>query len=491
MRRGFVSSVTALLAGTSLALAQPPATPDPAAAVAPNGAGQPAAVGPNGIGQPSPAGLPPGPGAPAMDAPRSPYWPAAPGAPGADRPGSPYWPDPIGKTQCAGPACMVPQASHEDRPLGQIFAWGSAEYLLWWVKNQPLHTPLITTGPATTPIPPGPGALGAPGTVVLFGDSDIDYHTFSGARFTLGFGLGDTRDDIWGMEGSGFFTERRTTQFVAASSATGAPVLARPFLNALPPPMETVAIVSEPGLATGSVAVASNSAIYGWDLNVVRSVSRGGPLHVDLLGGYRYLNLSEDLDIGQNSVAGAPITLGGNILLPAANSVVVFDSFHTRNEFYGPQLGARVEFCGERLFLTGLVKVALGDSHEVVGLGGYTSRSGVGTVAGVTPGGLLVAASNAGQHSHDEFAVVPEVDVNVGYQINKVFRVFLGYTFLYWSDVVRPGDQINRAVNPNLIPISPGFRGTTTGVGPLQPSFSFQRTDFWAQGLNFGLELRF
>src|SRR5205814_3411841 len=45
MRRGFLSSVTALLAGTSLALAQPPATPDPAAAVVPNGTGQPTAGG--------------------------------------------------------------------------------------------------------------------------------------------------------------------------------------------------------------------------------------------------------------------------------------------------------------------------------------------------------------------------------------------------------------------------------------------------------------
>src|SRR5207245_2344571 len=142
--------------------------------------------------------------------------------------------------------------------------------------------------------------------------------------------------------------------------------------------------------------------------------------------------------------------------------------------------GARVQYCGERFVLSGLFKLAIGDSHEVVGLGGFTSRSGAATVAGVTPAGLLVVSSNAGQHSKDEFAVVPEVNVNVGYQVNRALRVFMGYTFLYWSDVVRPGDQINRTVNPNLVPISPTFRPGST---PAQPSFSFQRTDFWAQGL--------
>src|SRR5207245_2140463 len=145
----------------------------------------------------------------------------------------------------SAPACMVPQAPHDDAALGRFFVWGSAEYLLWWVKNQPLSAPLVTTGPPGTPIPPGPGALGAPGTAVLFGGSDIDYHTFSGGRFTLGFGLGQSCDDLWGLEASGFLTERRVSQFAATSGPTGAPILARPFVNALTN-TETVAIVSEP-----------------------------------------------------------------------------------------------------------------------------------------------------------------------------------------------------------------------------------------------------
>ena len=53
---------------------------------------------------------------------------------------------------------------------------------------------------------------------------------------------------------------------------------------------------------------------------------------------------------------------------------------------------------------------------------------------------------------------------------------------------VLPGDQINRTVNPGLVPTSQTFG---TAGGPLQPSPIFQRTDFWAQGVNFGLEYRY
>jgi hypothetical protein len=53
----------------------------------------------------------------------------------------------------------------------------------------------------------------------------------------------------------------------------------------------------------------------------------------------------------------------------------------------------------------------------------------------------------------------------------------VGYTFLYISSVVRPSDQIDRSVNiapPNT-----------------RPAFSFHATDFWTQGVNLGLEIRF
>src|SRR5262245_25717364 len=60
-------------------------------------------------------------------------------------------------------------------PSSQL--WVSGEYLLWWVKNGPLSVPLITTGPFLPPPGVSPGVLGQPGTTLVYGLTDINYHT--------------------------------------------------------------------------------------------------------------------------------------------------------------------------------------------------------------------------------------------------------------------------------------------------------------------------
>lgn len=466
MRKGFLGSLTALLAGTALALAEPPATSDPAPAAAPNGTGQPPTLTP-----PHPVS------APAVEGPRS-----------------PYWPNPFGYSPTWGAPALPHEGAADDKPHREFITWGSAEYLLWWVKNQPLGIPLVTTGnPATL------GALGSPDTVVLFGGSNLDYHTFSGGRFTLGFGLGRDVWADWGVEGSGFFVEKRPVTFTASSSVIGVPLLARPIQNALDG-TETVALISDPGVpgsqqnlaggvARGSVAVNSFSDVYGWDVDIVRGWYRDGPLHVKLLGGFRYINLSEELNIFSDStlLPGGVAGLAGSAVVPPS-TVAILDHFATRNEFYGGQLGARLDYSGGAWVVSALGKVALGSTHEVIDLSGATRGSGPAVINGLVPAGLLVLSSNRGVRAHDEFAVVPEIGINVGYQICPSLRVFAGYTFLYVSDVARPGDQISRTVNPNIVPASRTF-GTATG--PAEPSFTFNRTDFWAQGANFGFEFRY
>jgi hypothetical protein len=68
--------------------------------------------------------------------------------------------------------------------------------------------------------------------------------------------------------------------------------------------------------------------------------------------------------------------------------------------------------------------------------------------------------------------------------------VFAGYEILYWNRVVRPGDQIDHNVNlsQNAV-LDP--KGVGTLVGPAQPAPLFNRSDFWAQGINLGLEYRY
>src|SRR5207244_361036 len=110
------------------------------------------------------------------------------------------------------------------------------------------------------------------------------------------------------------------------------------------------------------------------------------------------------------------------------------------------------------------------------------------TPATVTNAGLLALATNSGRHARDDFAVLPEIGVNFGFQITDRLQAFVGYTYMYWSNVVRPGDQVDLGLNPNLIPTSATFN---TAGGPARPAFSFRDTDFWAQGINVGMEFRY
>jgi hypothetical protein len=84
--------------------------------------------------------------------------------------------------------------------------------------------------------------------------------------------------------------------------------------------------------------------------------------------------------------------------------------------------------------------------------------------------------------------VVPEFNLNVGRQVTDSLRLFVGYTFLYMSNVVRPGDQIDTTVNTTQLP---DYTGPGTLSGPARPAFTWRDTGMWVQGINVGAQLRF
>jgi hypothetical protein len=99
--------------------------------------------------------------------------------------------------------------------------------------------------------------------------------------------------------------------------------------------------------------------------------------------------------------------------------------------------------------------------------------------------GIFALGTNQGARSRDKIAYIPEANLKLGYRLRQNVAVTMGYDFMYISSVVLGGDQ----VNPNL-----NLSQTNGGllVGPREPAFlGFRDTDFWAQGLNFGLEVAF
>jgi hypothetical protein len=322
--------------------------------------------------------------------------------------------------------------------------------------------------------------LGEPGTAVLFGGSEVDGGVRSGGRFAAGAWL--DHGQRCGVEGGAFFLESKSADFSAASG--GNPILARPFLDATTnrPASELVAL---PGLASGSVSArAASTGLVGADALLRANLCCGCDSRLDLVGGYRFLRLADHLGVREDVVstgASSP-----SFIVPGT-ALSVADQFDTRNEFHGFNLGLRGEARRGPWVLRGLAAVAVGDNHEVVDVSGATTVTVPGAPPPVTsPGGLLALQSNIGRQSRDRVAVIPEFGAQAGYQLTAHLRAYAGYTFLYWGEVVRAGDQVDLAVNPNLLPPV-----TQPVSGPLRPAPRFENTSFWAQGIDLGIELRF
>ena len=68
---------------------------------------------------------------------------------------------------------------------------------------------------------------------------------------------------------------------------------------------------------------------------------------------------------------------------------------------------------------------------------------------------MMDYSGNAGKFTHNNLEAVPEGSIKIAYAFNEHFSVSLGYFFLYFPNVVRPGDQIDRRVNVQSVPAAP------------------------------------
>src|SRR5262249_36492422 len=174
-----------------------------------------------------------------------------------------------------------------------------------------------------------------------------------GVRANVGFWV-----KPWlGLELGGFILEKGEADLGATSN--GSIVLARPFINAATRAPDSLLIAS-PGLASGAIDVHSSSQLYGTELNLLVNAARGCACGVNLLGGFRYVNLEEDLDVTQSTLLLAPGGRSfGGMGLPAGSRLAILDSLDTRNQFYGGQVGLQTGCQMGRFFLGTTAKVAL------------------------------------------------------------------------------------------------------------------------------------
>jgi hypothetical protein len=272
-----------------------------------------------------------------------------------------------------------------------------------------------------------------------------------------------------------------------AASSGGNPLLARPFVN-IQTGLQASQLVANLASATNQslvplrgniVASYGRELLWGAEASLLKRLCCGPAdefdYRVDCLIGPRFLHLAEDIQVVEavEVPAGARPQSGTRILRR--------DEFDTTNEFYGGQVGLKVDSVWWRCCsVQFLGKIGLGVMQQTADIQGNTEISQPGQTTIVSPGGLLALPTNIGEHSRARFVVVPELGIKLGWQAHQQLRLSVGYNIIYASSVARPGDQVDLRVNTSQIPPS-------TLVGEPRPAFQFKGTDWWAQGISFGL----
>jgi Putative beta barrel porin-7 (BBP7) len=350
-----------------------------------------------------------------------------------------------------------------------------AEYLAWTIRDSNLPI-LLVAGPAGT-VDTSDGNLN--GTIPVVGGGSINNDWRSGFRINAGMWINECQN--WGIDGSYFFLSKQSNAVTVASN--GNPELGRPYFDPVGTPVPPLAgpgtyaeVVARAGVAGIFTAETSNS-LWGADLNVRKGLLIGCRWRVDALAGFRYLNFNEELHINELSTA-------TNTTVPMTG--VLQDNFEVKNNFYGGQLGLVGELQRGRWSIDWFTKVALGTTNQAVDIHGAQALIVNGAPAAAANFGLLAQPTNSGHFTRNEFSVVPEFGINVGWQATPHLKLYCGYNFLYWSNVLRVGDQIDPVLN---VPSRPGpLLLQRQPANPARPAVLFNDTDFWAQGVNVGLQ---
>jgi hypothetical protein len=327
-----------------------------------------------------------------------------------------------------------PFSSSRNPNNNKIYITGDT--LLWWLKPSD-YPVLVTTGtPPTTAI----------------GDSSTPLQMFTGLRMNFGYWFDP--DHCLGMEQGFLYLGRETTRQSVRSNAAGVPAIGPAIIN---PFTGATFRVAAPGVSNGSATATFMSEMWGADSNVRKCLFADNCVTLDGLIGFRYLGLKEDFSL--STVSTVPRT---------GERLAIMDSFATQNHFYGPQIGFVSESRWRRFYLDSTFKLGMGVTQQTVHIEGEATDS---LSPLVVHNGSLAQRSNIGDYNRNVFSVIPEINLTLGMNVTQRIRITAGYTFMYWTDVVRPGEQIN---------------GSRTN-----PGFEFRSTDFFAHGANVGLEYRY
>ena len=389
-----------------------------------------------------------------------------------------------GESVCDGVGCGDSISSLMSAGAGQgnVF-WGYGEYLGWQISGARVPA-LVTAAPAGTPLA-NAGVIGQPTTQVLFGNRDIDDDYRSG--FRVGGGLWIDRCDGLAIIGDYFWLQDDGDSFSAGPNS--GQIIGRPFFNT-EAGVNDVQLVDVPNELSGNVRIDTNSEFQGAGVALMKSAwmccdpCTCRTANIGLIGGYRYYRHESTLDINEDLL----VLPGTTTPLVPGTTIMVNDSFATKNEFHGGEIGLQGRVNSKKWFVDGVLALGLGGTHREVDINGSTSVNVLGTVSNSAGGLLTSSATNIGHYEDDEFSVIPRIRLGVGRQLNEHFSLRGGYNVIIWNNVMFADDALppGLAVDPrNLPPVQAGG-----GPDPRFPGFGNDST-LVAHGFDAGIQFSY
>jgi hypothetical protein len=241
--------------------------------------------------------------------------------------------------------------------------------------------------------------------------------------------------------------------------------------------LESSTFLAFPGRFSGVETLTVSNSMQGAELYASKPLTCLNGWNMDVFGGFRYLNFNEKLKLFQTSPN-----------LDPPDVYFLTDHFKMDNNFYGGSFGVNALYQCDCLMFNVKAKIGLGAICQSSKINGsFTSNdfTADGSVA-TYDGGLYALPSNSGTKKRTQFSVIPEVELNMGYNVTECLALTLGYNFLYVTNVLRAPNQLSRYINPTQ---SVSWAGTEdlVLVGEPEPKHRLKSSNMWVQGVNVGL----
>ncbi|HEV3144051.1 MAG TPA: BBP7 family outer membrane beta-barrel protein, partial [Gemmataceae bacterium] len=320
--------------------------------------------------------------------------------------------------------------------------WFDFDYDLFFVSPSQIFVPLLTTSP-----PASGGIIGNPGTQVLLGGGQVvDYGLISGFQFTLGGWFTDER--IFGSEGSTLLMLKATHTYSFTSD--GSVVLARPFVNALTSANDARAIAF-PGERAATFTLQNQLQFFDTDSNIIYNLYRNDCRYVNLLFGYRYFVLDEQMLMTDTETVIGPGTTFLGVPQPPGSVFQVTDRFQNVTRIYALQAGVRAELVEGPWRFNMVAKIGMGWSHARLYADGRTIP--ITPPGPAYPGGLLADPTYSYRSSLDQFTWIPEFQGRIAFSVLPRMSIYAGINYLFITNLARPANQIDLVVNPTQVPM--------------------------------------